>query len=705
MDEKKNRKKWYLALGIIVYGILCFLIGWGSNFLFHKTDIDREAENDTPMYSFDPFSSVTFDGSQNTDEIPWGYTAGIFNMESDECILLTPNTSVNLSGESIPASWAFQYRIHPWVDANSDGAGLVIWILDEEENILYSEEIPVKPGSQWQDYSIDLNSWDTASKIKILCNNGSAGNDECDWVILRTQAGKRIPLADNYVRSATYFADEWSINFWNCEMDHLESDLAQIKADGFDSIIIVIPWREFQPTVSPISYNDYAFSKLDELMSAADDAKLKVYARLGYTWDFYRDKNENIIDRFFNLLGDEDTLAAWDAYIQKMYQALSVYDCFAEAFLTWEDLWGPTAICDVKELSDRAAKAQFINFGEWVSRHYTLDEYNRNYQTNYTSFDQIPIPHRSEPALWAMFEFYDEFLLDILKRSQQYFPNLSMEVRMDWDLVTDAQGNFTYYKHSGLYSCADSDFTTTMYGIPMGFENVGEVVTYEEALAQTKYTLENFRSEIGGKAVYIDQFIFADNTPAFSNNARIKEEELGDYLLNVAEILRSNSDGYGIWTYRDYCSNMLYNPQFALADEGWEAQDAAFFQQDGSMVCRIAPNGYLRQAIPDIRDHFSADKYICEFDVVELTTPGTVEIWVGETLLQADVTRSGKVQLTLEHPGYFGFEFSSIDAELTIDNLKLYSQIQQGYLYDVNFDELEYIDEIRALNSMLAGSE
>ena len=33
------------------------------------------------------------------------------------------------------------------------------------------------------------------------------------------------------------------------------------------------------------------------------------------------------------------------------------------------------------------------------------------------------------------------------------------------------------------------------------------------------------------------------------------------------------------------------------------------------------------------------------------------------------------------------------------------SQIQQGYLYDVNFDELEYIDEIRALNSMLAGSE
>ncbi len=60
MDEKKNRKKWYLALGIIVYGILCFLIGWGSNFLFHKTDIDREAENDTPMCSRSKFLSKIF---------------------------------------------------------------------------------------------------------------------------------------------------------------------------------------------------------------------------------------------------------------------------------------------------------------------------------------------------------------------------------------------------------------------------------------------------------------------------------------------------------------------------------------------------------------------------------------------------------------------------------------------------------------------
>ena len=150
---------------------------------------------------------------------------------------------------------------------------------------------------------------------------------------------------------------------------------------------------------------------------------------------------------------------------------------------------------------------------------------------------------------------------------------------------------------------------------------------------------------------------------------------------------------------------MLYNPQFALADEGWEAQGVSFGEQDGSMVCRITPAGSLRQTIPDIRDHFSTDKYFCEFDVVSLTAPGTVEIQVGDTVLQAEITHTGKIQLTLDHPVHFGFEISSIDADLAIDNLKLYSQIQRGYLYDENFEELECIDEIRTLNGMLTESE
>ena len=41
----------------------------------------------------------------------------------------------------------------------------------------------------------------------------------------------------------------------------MEEELAQIAADGFNTIILVIPWREFQPSVMPLTYNPYAFEK------------------------------------------------------------------------------------------------------------------------------------------------------------------------------------------------------------------------------------------------------------------------------------------------------------------------------------------------------------------------------------------------------------------------------------------------------------
>ena len=49
----------------------------------------------------------------------------------------------------------------------------------------------------------------------------------------------------------------------------------------------------------------------------------------------------------------------------------------------------------------------------------------------------------------------------------------------------------------------------------------------------------------------------------------------------------------------------------------------------------------------------------------------------------------------------FDIEIASDDCTVVIDNLKMYSQIQQGYLYDENNKELECISGIRKLNEML----
>ena len=67
----------------------------------------------------------------------------------------------------------------------------------------------------------------------------------------------------------------------------MDEELAQIAADGFNSIVLVVPWREFQPGVLPLSYNRYAFQKLDKVMNAARAHGLMVELRVGYVWDYY----------------------------------------------------------------------------------------------------------------------------------------------------------------------------------------------------------------------------------------------------------------------------------------------------------------------------------------------------------------------------------------------------------------------------------
>ena len=102
-----------------------------------------------------------------------------------------------------------------------------------------------------------------------------------------TKASDHGNHENGYLKSATYYSDDWVINFWNSESSHMDEELKQIREDGFNSIILVVPWREFQPSMAPEHYNDYAWEKFDRVMKAAKAQDLKVMLRVGYTWDYY----------------------------------------------------------------------------------------------------------------------------------------------------------------------------------------------------------------------------------------------------------------------------------------------------------------------------------------------------------------------------------------------------------------------------------
>lgn len=655
--------------------------------------------------------SVIVSGYQESSDYPYGYNVG--RIEDDvvgNAILITPDTSITAYGSFNDISFLhFDYILHPWTAQNSDGAILEITIEGNENKDKYTFDAK----DSFQNESIPLEKYIAGEKMCITFSvrNEQGHNSECDWLVLKDVTIDNIMSAvpkvfdeTGYVRSATYFGDEWPINFWNSELDHLEQDMKQIKRDGFDSIILVIPWREFQPEISPVAYNTYAFDNLDRIMRAADQEDLAVYARIGYTWDFYNDKAENIIDRYCRILGEEEIQNAWYSYVGKMYETLSAYPCFREGFLTWEDFWGTLGVCDEIFEMTRREKAAYIGYQEWVKEEYALSEYNTEFGTRYKSYESIPVPRRDEPAMAAMYSFYDDFLNELLEKSQAYFPDLSMEIRLDWDVVYTKDGDRDYYKHTDTFTCGQSYYTATMYGIPMGFSNTGERVSYDVAMEKTEYMLKLLKSQNENKPVYVEQFLFADNTPAFVNNARIKEEELNTYLESIAPVMLENSEGYGIWTYRNYCANMLYNPQFALEGAGWETNGTVSFEEkNGSMTCFIEQGGSVNQSVGKIRNHFALDTYYVTFDIVEVIREGKMTVSLGGKKQTVEVSNeTEKICLDFPAGSSFNLEIVSKDCAIKIDNVKLYSQVQQGFLYDENNDELMCIEGIRSLNSQLA---
>ena len=186
-----------------------------------------------------------------------------------------------------------------------------------------------------------------------------------------------------YLKSATYYSDDWVINFWNSESSHMDEELKQIREDGFNSIILVVPWREFQPSMAPEHYNDYAWEKFDRVMKAAKAQDLKVMLRVGYTWDYY--SSENVLARYEKLLYDSETKKAWLHYAKRLYEKASAYDNFSGGFITWEDFWnfaenGSTLYGS--GITGRKMAAQ-CGYTQYVKEHYTLEELEEMYLQGY----------------------------------------------------------------------------------------------------------------------------------------------------------------------------------------------------------------------------------------------------------------------------------------------------------------------------------
>ena len=127
-------------------------------------------------------------------------------------------------------------------------------------------------------------------------------------------------------------------------------------------------------------------------------------------------------------------------------------------------------------------KRQKVGYTDYLRERYSLEELGKLYRTRFSSYDALYLPEGNSPARAVFYEFYNHFLNQLLAESQEVFPDLSMEVRLDGDPVTQADGSVRGYMHSDTFACENASYSSTMYSIPMGQANQYERITAAQAV-------------------------------------------------------------------------------------------------------------------------------------------------------------------------------------------------------------------------------
>lgn len=174
-------KKIWIPIGIVVWLVGCYVIGQ----TLHKNDVAQvQPQGEETQTEASGIEEVTFDNVRDTEDNPWGYTAGKIILEDEtEAIFLTPGTSVFFDGSIPEEGLKLGVSVHPWVADSSDGLGIMIDYYNGDNRLNNTDYFVESKG----ELGITLNKADypDVTRIVITCNAGKNGNDDCDWAVIK----------------------------------------------------------------------------------------------------------------------------------------------------------------------------------------------------------------------------------------------------------------------------------------------------------------------------------------------------------------------------------------------------------------------------------------------------------------------------------------------------------------------------------------
>jgi len=497
--------------------------------------------------------------------------------------------------------------------------------------------------------------------------------------------------------AAHYFGRQWPKNFIaGFRREHVAEDFARLRADGFDTVVLVVSWGDFQPVIDPCcGYDERAFERLQFLVERAAEQELKVMLRLGYAWFFHPDAGD-VEDRQHRLMNQPEARDAFQQFLARVSRELADQPHVVLGFMSWEDLW--------LRRMDESIRPDYL-------------EYLATLPADPSRTDALPDPV-DQPVLFH--GFWDWLVIEKFYRpALPLFPRLSFEARVDREPRFEpgpdgAPVVAEWIGHEGMTRLPAGQALTIYWAPFWGAANQGEQLPAERSL-QLLDALLRETSDQGRRPLFIDQFNVVDNTPGHGTNAVLRPEEIASFLHQSVCLLKARGVvGYGLWTARDYAENSLHNPSFSHGLEAWDLQRAsgpatAALQSlpSGDFQLRLAAGDRLAQRVPGRhgrlpRSGDALDDQVCV--EAEVVAPGRLSVQAGAgpaTTLEFDAAgRQRRCAALQPEPvdGDLPVLLVLQEGELALREVHVFDHVQYGGLYDLQGDPGPLLEAFRRMN-------
>jgi hypothetical protein len=495
-----------------------------------------------------------------------------------------------------------------------------------------------------------------------------------------------LPTFPSQVRAVHFFGDHDPFSFWtDQDLRRLPDLFTQVIADGFNSVILVVPLFPFlrDPGMAGTRVDGWYLRRLDTVLQYADQAQLSVILRVGYPHSSVPQAFHQSSERVLTLARDPQARAGFATYCREIAAIVRRHRSFVDAFLCWEDVW--TLFAEVPNYPE-ASRRQFAE------------------QVGFALDGQAIVPNHGTPQMAAWIEFFDDFYQRVLgDAARAAFGRIGFEVRTDRYPLPDGQGGYTWLPFNSR--SASADVARYGYWAPyFGQRNEGEYLDAATATKSLAYTLEALGPP---NNAIIEQFNFLDNTLAYiGSHARIDREALPAFLAQAAQVIAERARGYGLWVYRDYRENMLYNCRFERGLEDWQSDGA--LQRDGLRL--VAGQSLTKTVVPATRaqgPHARYGEFL--FSVVAACdTPAQAEVFIDDRPVTTLTLAQGQTLATIARAdlGWDGMTLTLklVTGTAVIARLQLFGFTQQGGIYDADNQAGPHRDLIRTFNQQLANA-